>query len=282
MNTIMLNVVVVNWQIRKAKPAEITIYIIVIGRFVTAMRSEFLRSCLNVSWNQASSGKEQKEEATIMIRKKQGKKAVHWNCASSMVRIMQTSNTKNAARAMQRNCNPVALRKFSLKHLKQSFSIAGLSPARIAIVILYKDVTAAPIVKIGMQLSIKIRLTIIRLAILVRNRVPALLGLKNDEGILISNQFYIINKRHNNILNHTERIFAFCTSGKLKPCRKRQAILKNLCNLTFRKAKNVQNSQKKQEMYTYGQIVARNVEKRIASLTKIYTVEGRKGPEQIH
>ena len=35
-------------------------------------------------------------------------------------------------------------------------------------------------------------------------------------------------------------------------------------------------------MYTYGQIVARNVEKRIASLTKIYTVEGQKGPEQIH
>ena len=148
--------------------------------------------------------------------------------------------------------------------------------------ILYKDVTAAPIVKIGMQLSIKIRLTIIRLAILVRNLVPALLGLKNDEGILISNYFYIINKRHNNILNHTERIFAFCTSEELKPCRKRQAILKNLCNLTFRKAKNVQNSQKKQEMYTYGQIVARNVEKQIESLTKIYTVEGRKGPEQIH
>lgn len=35
-------------------------------------------------------------------------------------------------------------------------------------------------------------------------------------------------------------------------------------------------------MYSYGGIVARNVEKRIEFLTNIYTVEGRKRPEQNH
>jgi hypothetical protein len=33
----------------------------------------------------------------------------------------------------------------------------------------------------------------IRLHIFVRNLVPALLGLKKEEGIVISNRFYIIN-----------------------------------------------------------------------------------------
>jgi hypothetical protein len=66
----------------------------------------------------------------------------------------------------------------------------------------------------------------------------------------------------------------------MKPCRKREVRGVFLCNLSFRKAKNVQNTQKKQKMYSYGVIVARNVEKRFAFLTNIYLVEGRKRPEQ--
>ena len=56
----------------------------------------------------------------------------------------------------------------------------GLSPARIAIVILYRAVKEAPIVKIGIQVIINNKLTIIRLQSPVRNLVAVLLGLKNE------------------------------------------------------------------------------------------------------
>ena len=55
-----------------------------------------------------------------------------------------------------------------------------------------------------------------------------------------------------------------------------------LCNLPSEKAKNVQNTQKKQEMHTYARYLARNVEKQNLFLTNIYGVEGQKCPEQYH
>ena len=73
-----------------------------------------------------------------------------------------------------------------------------------------------------------------------------------------------------------------CTTETKQAWRNCERNIKILCNLSSAKAKIVQNSQKKQEMYSYGGIVARNVEKRIEFLTNIYTVEGPRGPEQIH
>ena len=55
-----------------------------------------------------------------------------------------------------------------------------------------------------------------------------------------------------------------------------------LCNLPLSRAKIVQFTQGKQDMYNCGQIVARNVEKHIPFLTNIYNVEGPRGPEQNH
>ena len=62
--------------------------------------------------------------------------------------------------------------------------------------ILYNDVIEAPMVKRGIQVNINNKLTIIRLHMLVRNLVPALLGLKNEEGIFFS-VLSLYNKRTN-------------------------------------------------------------------------------------
>ncbi|MCQ2473182.1 MAG: hypothetical protein MJ098_03490 [Saccharofermentans sp.] len=101
---------------------------------------------------------------------------------------------KKADAAAYMSSKIVALAKFSLNDLKYSLKTDGLSPASIEIVILYKAVIEAPIVKTGIHVKINNKLTMIKLQRPVRNLVAAPLGLKKEEAISIPHFPYIIDK----------------------------------------------------------------------------------------
>ena len=100
--------------------------------------------------------------------------------------------------------------------------MAGLSPATMAIVILYKAVTDAPIVNTGTQEIINNKLTIIRLHSPVRNLVALLFGLKKEEAIVFS---VYINIRNNIILNNS------CVNNLNDRCRELSVFGNNQKNL---------------------------------------------------